>query len=222
MFEGTSWLGKHRIRGGRGLEPLEHSCILEGDMRVLITLLCALGTVVGLASPETNAPTINAIPRFSLTNELGQPFNFQQFPGQAVALTFFFTRCPIPEFCPRLSRSFAEASQKLATVPKGPTNWHLVSVSFDPADTPSVLRKYAQLYHYDSNHWSFVTGDAVDVRTLTHGFGLSVEPASGIFSHDFRTVIFDATGRLQNIYPFSGDTSEFLVQEILKAAKAKP
>jgi protein SCO1 len=195
-------------------------------MRFLFLVLAELALLVSpaAANASTNAPaaTMNAIPRFALTNELGQPFSFDQFTGQAVALTFFFTRCPIPEYCPRLSRSFAQASQKLATKANAPTNWHMVSVSFDPADTPAVLRKYAQQYHYDSNHWSFVTGHAAQVRALTRGFGVSAEPESGIFTHDFRTVIFDAAGRFQTMWPFGGDTTDLLVQELTKAVAAKP
>jgi protein SCO1/2 len=188
--------------------------------RFFIPVLMLMGAAANASTP-TNALSISAIPRFALTNELGQPFSFDQFKGQAVVLTFFFTRCPIPEFCPRLSRSFAQASQKLATLPNAPTNWHMVSVSFDPLDTPAVLRNYAQHYHYDSNHWSFVTGDPAQIRALTRGFGLSVAPENGIFTHDFRTVVFDATGQLQNMWPFGGDTTDLLVKDLIKAAGAQ-
>jgi protein SCO1/2 len=164
---------------------------------------------------------LRSIPDFALTNELGQRVSLHQFSGQAVALTFFFTRCPIPEFCPRLSRNFAEASQKLASLRQAPTNWHLLSISFDPVDKPNVLRAYAQTYGYDSNHWSFLTGDPAQIRALTHGFGLEVTPDSGGLNHDFRTAVFDATGRLQTMWPFGGNTTELLVQELTKAAAAK-
>jgi protein SCO1/2 len=171
---------------------------------------------------STNAPPvflITQIPDFALTNEFGQRTSLHQFRGQAVALTFFFTRCPIPEFCPRLSKSFAEASQRLESMTNGPANWHLLSISFDPLDTPAVLRQYAQRYGYDSNHWTFLTGDPVQIRQLTRGFGLSVVPEAGIFSHDFRTVVFDASGQLQTMWPFGGNTTDLLVNEILKATE---
>src|ERR1051326_118192 len=78
---------------------------------------------------------------YQFTNELGQPVTLSQFHGQALAITFFFTRCPIPDFCPRLSKNFEEASAKLATLSTAPTNWHFLSISFDPQfDTPPVLR----------------------------------------------------------------------------------
>jgi protein SCO1 len=160
------------------------------------------------------------IPDFALTNELGKRVSLHQFGGQAVAVTFFFTRCPIPEYCPRLAKNFAEASRKLGLNSGGPTNWHLLSISFDPADTPEVLRRYGEQYHYDPHHWSFLTGDPAQIRSLTRGFGLSVTQESGLFLHDFRTAVFDANGRLQAMWPFGGDTSTMLVQELTRAAKA--
>jgi protein SCO1 len=163
---------------------------------------------------------LSDIPDFALTNELGKRISLHQFGGQAVALTFFFTRCPIPEYCPRLAKNFAEASRQLGLSSGGPTNWHLLSVSFDPTDTPEVLRRYGNQYHYDPNHWSFLTGDPAQIRALTRGFGLAVTQESGVFLHDFRTAVFDANGRLQAMWPFGGDTSAMLVQELTRAAQA--
>jgi hypothetical protein len=99
------------------------------------------------------------MPDYRFTNELGRAVNLKDFKGKALALTFIFTRCPFPEFCPRMSNNFAEAYKRLMTTPNAPTNWHLLSISFDPAnDTPAVLKAYAGRYNYDSNHWSFLTG----------------------------------------------------------------
>ena len=172
---------------------------------------------------STNSSTtfqLAQIPEFALTNEFGARVDLHQFQGRALALTFFFTRCPIPEFCPRLSRNFAEASAALERTANGPTNWHFLSISFDPLDTPAALRAYAQQYHYDSNHWSFVTGDPDHIRSLTRGFGLLVTPENGLLSHDFRTAIFDASGRLQTMWPFGGNMAEMLAKEVVKACAA--
>ena len=160
------------------------------------------------------------IPNFSFTNELNQPVSLRDYSGQAIGLTFFFTRCPIPEFCPRLSRNFQEASKKLASIPNPPANWHLFSISFDPFDQPGVLKAYAQQYHYDPAHWSFLTGPPDQIRELAAGFGLTVSSNGGLFDHSFQTAVFDAQGRLQSHWPIGGDTTEPLVQEILKAAAA--
>src|SRR5712692_10376417 len=103
------------------------------------------------SSPVPSAAGRHPLLDYKFTNELGQAVSLNDFKGQALAYTFFFTRCPIPDFCPRLSKNFQEASQKLSTLPQAPTNWHLLSISFDTQfDTPAVLSAYARQYHYDS------------------------------------------------------------------------
>src|SRR6266478_2321106 len=76
-------------------------------------------------------PTHHPLLDYKFTNELGQRVSLGDFRGQALAITFFFTRCPIPDYCPRLSRNFQEASTRLSLIAAGPTNWHFLSVSFD-------------------------------------------------------------------------------------------
>src|SRR6185503_20252756 len=108
-----------------------------------------------------------------------------EFRGQALAITFFFTRCPIPEYCPRLSRNFEEVSRKLAAMPHAPTNWHLLSISFDPEfDSPEVLKSYAENYHYDPKHWSFLTGPTNKIGELAASSNLGYQRADRFFNHD--------------------------------------
>ena len=156
---------------------------------------------------------------YTFTNELGQPITLAEFRGQALGITFFFTRCPIPEYCPRLSRNFEEASRKLSALPNGPTNWHFLSVSIDPQmDSPSVLRASAQRYHYDPKRWSFLTGPVEKVRELARQSGVTYEPENGLFNHNFRTLIIDPAGHLQTSFPIGGNLSDAIVNEIVKAA----
>ena len=176
------------------------------------------------ATAPTNAPgefRLATIPDFALTNEFGQPLSLHRFQGRAVALTFFFTRCPIPEYCPRLTKNFQGAIEKLKALPDGPTNFHFLSISFDPVDTPVLLRSYARQYRYDSNHWSFVTGNNEQIQELARGFGVGITKEGGVYAHNFSTVIFDAAGRLQNMWPIGGDMTDQIVAEINKAARAK-
>jgi len=156
---------------------------------------------------------------YKFTNELGQAISLSQFRGQALAITFFFTRCPIPDFCPRLSKNFEEAVQKFRAMPEAPTNWHFLSVSFDSEfDTPSVLRAYAERYHYDPRRWSFLTGPADKITELARLSDVTVERQGDFFNHNFRTLIIDATGQLQMSFPIGGNLSEAIVGELLKAA----
>ena len=134
-------------------------------------------------------------------------------------MTFFFTRCPVPEYCPRLSKNFQEVSRKLGSMSGAPTNWHLLSVSFDTeVDTPTVLKAYGQRYQYDPRHWSFLTGPSNQIGALAALSDVKFERDGFFYNHNFRTLIIDAAGRLQMVFPVGGDISEDIVQEILKAA----
>lgn len=155
------------------------------------------------------------------TNELGQVVCLNDFKGQALAITFFFTRCPIPEYCPRLSRNFQEASAKLLALHDAPTNWHFLSISFDTDfDSPAVLNAYAERYPHDPAHWSFLTGAPAQIRELAAQSDAHFEREGAFFNHNFRTLVIDAAGHLQMSFPIGGDLSEALVEQMLKAAAA--
>jgi len=191
-------------------------------------------TKTGVTEPQSSvAPTASSAvaenkPRrkhplldFKFTNELNQAVSLSDFRGQALAITFFFTRCPIPDYCPRLSKNFQAASRKLSALPNAPTNWHFLSVTFDPEnDTPAILKTYAETYHYDPSHWSFLTGPTNEISELARLSDVKFQRDGAFFNHDFRTQIVDASGHLQMVFPIGGDLSDAIVQEILKAARA--
>ena len=162
------------------------------------------------------------LPSCQLTNQFGEAFNTSLFKGKALALTFLFTRCPYPTFCPRMANYFQEAQTKLLAMPKAPTNWHLLTVSFDPAfDKPEVLKSYAQSHQYDQAHWTFATGALVDITTLSEQFGLQFwHDETGSISHNLRTAVVDAKGRVVKIFAGNEWTSDELVKEMVKAAGA--
>lgn len=173
----------------------------------------------GLPAETPPAPGRNPLWHYKFTNELGQAVSLSDFHGQALAVTFIYTRCPLPNYCPRLSRNFQEASQKLESMPGTPTNWHFLSVSFDPQfDTPEVLKAYAESYQYDSKHWSFLTGPPDKIAELAEQSGVHYKSDSGLINHNFRTLIVAANGHLQTVFPISGDFSDSIVAEIIKAA----
>lgn len=174
---------------------------------------------IGTATNRPKAFGLQSIPDFALTNEFGDQVRLRDFTGKAVAMTFFFTRCPLPEYCPRLSKNFRGAIDKLKAISGGPTNYHFLSVSFDPLDVPAALRAYGRTYGYDSNCWSFLTGDSGQIAELARGFGVAVTPGGGTIEHGFSTAIFDANGDLQNMWLIGGDMTDHIVGEILKAAR---
>ncbi len=164
------------------------------------------------------------LPDYTFTNELGYAVNLAQFRGQALAITFIFTRCPFPNFCPQMSRNFAETQEILKIMKTAPTNWHLFSLSFDPEyDTPAVLKTYAENFHADPARWSFLTGALIDITAITEQTGLQFwrENPGEPISHNLRTVVVDTQGRVQKIIANNNWTSDELVAEMVKAAAMK-
>jgi protein SCO1/2 len=163
------------------------------------------------------------MPNYHFTNELGQGVDLKDFRGQALAFTFIFTRCPLPDFCPRMSHNFADVSERLKALPNAPTNWHLLTITFDPTfDTPTVLKGYSQAFQNDPAHWNFVTGSMLDTDALTDQFELIIVKRGNEWDHKVRTVVVDATGKVQTIIYGNEWKPETLVEEIVKAAKAGP
>jgi len=161
------------------------------------------------------------LPEYHLTNQFGQAISTAQFKGGVLAVTFLFTRCPFPTFCPLMSTHFAEAQNKLL-VASGPlTNWHLLTISFDPEfDKPAVLKAYAERYKCDPAHWDFATGTLIDVTALAEQVGLNFwHDETGNISHNLRTVVIDASGRLRKIFNGNQWSTDELVEEMKKAAK---
>jgi protein SCO1/2 len=191
------------------------------------------------ASPSSNGPDNlrrvreveplnvgDVVPDYKFTNELGQAVSLSDFKGKAVAFTFIFTRCPFPTFCPRMSSNLEETYKKLKAAPDASTNWHLLTITFDPQfDTPAVLKAYAGRYGYDPKHWSYLTGDLIDITALAEQVGLlfwkpNPNDAAGI-SHNLRTVVLDTEGRVQRVFTENEWKSDELAAELMKAAGKK-
>jgi protein SCO1/2 len=167
----------------------------------------------------------DALPERHFTNELGQAVSTTQFKGQAVVITFLFTRCPYPTFCPLMAANLASTQRRLAALTNGPTNWQLLAVTIDPEhDSPAVLREYAQRYNYDPAKWSFLTGELGNITAFAEQFGLKFErdARSGLPNHNLRTVVVGANGRIQSIVAGNEWTVDELVRGVVKAASARP
>jgi len=177
--------------------------------------------------PETPVLELKAgdeMPDFSFTAEDGRVRKFSEFRGQAVAFTFFFTRCPIPEFCPRMSKEFAQARAWLRSPLVGSTNWQLLCLSFDAAfDRPAVLAGYASVYRgKEKQGWLFGAVDPDVLGTVGKRLDLMVTQEEGGFSHNLRTVVVDPAGKIHRQFDGNEWTGRQLADAILQAAgKAK-
>jgi protein SCO1/2 len=190
---------------------------------------------VGRAAPSDPSPkpTVQAIvelkpgdelPDAAMVTEDGQPLRFSHFRGQAVAFTFFFTRCPLPDFCPRMGANFAQARALLLTRAQAPTNWHFISLSFDPEyDRPEVLTG-AALAHRNVNHdrWLYAAATPELLTTLGPRLDFMFSREGGSFSHNLRTVVLDPQGRIYKQFDGNLWTPLQLADAVAAAANLPP
>lgn len=156
--------------------------------------------------PETafSMPGIGEeVPDFKLTNQDTGQIHLAQYRGRPLLLTFIYTRCPLPDYCPRTSRNFSEVYRGLKSVAKAGQKPHLLTVSFDPEyDTPAVLREYARRYMNppDFGTWEFATGSPEDIKSIAGHFGLIYRKESGQITHSLVTALIGADGKLKQIF----------------------
>jgi protein SCO1/2 len=188
-----------------------------------ITQIPAREVEVPMPSPEAraDAPKIarlrdgDPLPAFRLTNENGEPINAETFRGQPFVVTFIFTRCPIPNFCPLMNKNFAQLQEAIRTGGGALAKTRLLSISFDPEfETPAVLKEAAKAEEADPAIWTFATGEKPQIEELTRSFAVSVQPESGTLSHSLATALIDGDGRLVEIWRGNGWKPEEVVSRI--------
>ena len=164
----------------------------------------------------------DAVPDTALVDENNAARPLTSLKGHRVALTFMYTRCPQPDFCPLMDRNFAAVQNEIKKTP-GLGDVQLVSVSFDPAnDTPAVLKTHARALQADPAVWHFVTANAADIKGFSAKFGVTAEPSDespAVLTHNLSTAVIDADGRLVKIRPGNMWTPADLIAD-LKAAPA--
>ncbi|MBI3414066.1 MAG: SCO family protein [Verrucomicrobia bacterium] len=180
----------------------------------------AIRSIANLEMPATLKPG-DPMPDKTLLGEHGQPVRFSDFHGQALAFTFIFSRCPLPDYCPRMSRHFEDARALLENEPTAPTNWHFLSISFDPEfDKPAVLTRYARSYRGDhTNRWLFAAAPTNVLPELSRNLDLLVNRAGGSFSHNLRTVVLDPLGRIHHQFVGNQWTPKELADSMIEAAR---
>lgn len=161
------------------------------------------------------------LPNGTLISENGQRIEFSGFRGRAVAFTFFYTRCPLPNFCPLMNRNFADARKLILSRADAPTNWEFLSISFDPQDdSPEALSNYAQLFRGDNtNHWVFAAATKAALDALAPALDLMVIRQGDSISHNLRTVVLDPQGRIARQFDGNQWTPQDLADAVVRAAR---
>jgi protein SCO1/2 len=188
--------------------------------------------VVGQAKPDYKpAVTYNdlepgeAVPDFAFRNQSGRTVRLEQWKGKVLLLTFIYTRCPLPNFCVRMSRNFAEIENELAKDPALLTKTHLLSVSFDPDyDTPAVLRSYGGAYtgNYTKEtfaHWDFAAPTKQELPKVMQFFDVGATPEKDqTITHSLSTVVIGPDGKVFRWYPGNEWTVEQVLGDVRKLA----
>jgi protein SCO1 len=157
------------------------------------------------------------VPNASFLDQDGKKRTFGAFKGAAVVMTFIYTKCPLPTFCPLMDRHFA-ALQKTLEQDPALSKVHLVTVSFDPAtDTPPVLKAHARQLGADLSRWTFLTGDRDEIDQFAARFGVSVARALNDprdITHNLRTVIVKPDGTLAKTYTGNDWTPDQVLDDL--------
>jgi protein SCO1/2 len=178
------------------------------------------------AQPPANGPKAfhmpapgEEVPDFAFTDQDGKHISLHQFRGKTLMVTFVYTRCPFPDFCPRMSSNFGEIYKQLGSN-ASLAETQLLSVSFDPEhDTPKVLRNYgfSVAHTHDAalfRRWEFAAPKAADLPKIADFFALTVKPEGGMITHSLSTAVIGPDGKIVKWY-HGGD---WQVSDLIKDA----
>jgi protein SCO1 len=184
-------------------------------------------------SPPPGKPTSNLhipspgdeVPDFMLVNQSGKSVSLRHYRGQTLLLTLIYTRCPFPDFCPRVSHEFAEIDKQVRADPARYGKAHLLSISFDPAhDTPRVLREYGFSCAGSKDpaifaRWEFAAVPLTELPSFAEYFALTYKEEGGLITHSLSTAVISADGKIFKWYHGADWTASDLLQDVV-AAKA--
>jgi protein SCO1/2 len=166
----------------------------------------------------------DVLPDVALVDQDGRRLRLTELQGTAYALTFVFTRCPMPDFCPLMMRHFASAEAQLVADPTLRARTRLVTVSFDTRnDTPPVLRRFGLPFQKTTppfTHWRLASGTDAAIRTLGRALELDYAGDGASFTHNLRTAVVDPGGKLFRLFRGNDWQPDELVSALRAAAGA--
>ncbi len=170
----------------------------------------------------------DAVPDFKLRNQDGRSIRLAEFKGKALLISFIYTRCPLPDFCPRVTHNFAEINRDLAAIPVVYAKTHLLCVSFDPEhDTPARLRAYGATYIGSDaasafSHWDFAVPDQPVLKQMAQFFDVGMsDAADGSITHTLSTTLIGTDGKVVKFYPGNEWTVEQVAGDVKQAVAGK-
>ena len=161
----------------------------------------------------------DVVPDHALVDHTGAARPLGSLRGGRVALTFMYTRCPLPDFCPLMDKHFAAVQREIRASPDL-ADVRLVSVTLDPDyDVPAVLERHAKALGAEPGRWDFLSGTPDEVLAFAKRFGVTAQPGDPDIGlvHNLRTAVIDAEGRLVTAYSGNMWTPAELVADLKKA-----
>jgi len=165
----------------------------------------------------------DVVPDFALRNEDGREIHLRQYRGKALLITFIYTRCPLPNFCPLITRNFAVINQQLAANAALYAKTHLLCVSFDTVhDTPERLKAYGETYlGSDAKngfaHWEFAVPTKPVLMKMAQYFDVGITyGANDSITHTLSTTLIGPDGKVVHFYPGNEWTPEEVVADMSK------
>jgi protein SCO1/2 len=209
----------------QGKQPgdLVTATLVVEEVNAYLTTMTTTGRAPIDAAAEIPAITASdlleegeVVPDHALVDQTRTARPIGSLRGHRVAVTFIYTRCPLPDFCPLMDKQFKAVQEEIGRSPEL-ADVRLVSVTLDPDfDTPAVLAQHAKTLGADTRTWHFVTGERDEVLAFAKRFGVVTEPgdASAPVVHNLRTVVIDAEGRLVKSYSGSAWSPAELVADL--------
>jgi protein SCO1/2 len=196
------------VRGGESLVD---------RIRVISASPTDAGMLLSPAKPVL-VPVGEVLPDFELIDQNERPVSLSSLRGRVVAVNFVYSRCPLPDYCPRMVDHFKQVSERFEE--RLGRDLVLLTVSFDPKfDTPEVLRAYAGAFDAERKGWHFLTGSRDDVDRVCEAFGIEYWPDEGLLTHSLQTAVIDREGRLAATIEgkdFSGTQLGDLIESVLE------
>ncbi|HKR32017.1 MAG TPA: SCO family protein [Terriglobales bacterium] len=178
-------------------------------------------------STQMHVPSVGEqVPNFALTNQSNARIHIKDYRDKVLLITFFYTRCPLNDYCPRMNENFAAINKDLQKNPASYAKTHLLSISFDSKhDTPPVLRSYGAAYterytKEDFKHWEFASAPQNETKRLADFFGVFYEDDGDRITHSLSTAVIAPDGKISAWYPGNNWKPEEVLAAVTQSATA--
>jgi protein SCO1/2 len=217
------------LAGNPVLDELQPGDTIQATLRVHGTGSTLTNVFITELAEPTDAsppplPLLEAgtlVPDFTLTTQDDASIQLAQLRGKAVAMTFIYTRCPLPDFCPLMDRRFAELARRVRSIPRLADKVRLLSISFDPEhDRPEVLERHARMVGAQPPLWTFAVAGHDELRRVAPGLGLTYGPSQNEIIHTLSTAVIAPDGRLVTLLRGRDWTVDDLLRALRDAANA--